>query len=46
MQKTVTRINTQYFLAMISANGLKDMMYSTEMIDAIATLDDLFKASE
>lgn len=41
--KKVTRINTQYFLALISANGLKETIYSQDMIDGVATLEDLFQ---
>ena len=44
--KRVTRINKHCFLAIISANGLKNTMYSTEMIDSVTTLDDLFKEVE
>ncbi len=39
-----TKTNKQIFLAMISANGLKETMYSEEMLNGgIVTLNDLFK---
>lgn len=41
--KEMTRTKKQIFIAMISANGIKDTMYSEEMIQGIVTLDDLFK---
>jgi len=34
------------FLAMITAAGLKETMYSEEMVHGIATLNDLFKEVE
>lgn len=37
----VTRIKKQIFLAIISANGMKETLYS-EMVDSLVTLDDLF----
>jgi AAA+ ATPase superfamily predicted ATPase len=39
--KNVTRTNKQVFLSLISANGVKETIYSEE-IDGIVTLDDLF----
>ncbi len=41
--KEITRTKKQIFLAVISANGLKRNMYSDEMVDGAARLDDLFK---
>ena len=41
--KERTRTKKQIFLAMVSANGLKKSIYSEEMIDGAATLDDLFR---
>jgi len=43
--KNVTRTHKQIFLSLISANGLKNNLYS-EMIDSVVTLDDLFKKDE
>lgn len=40
--KKITKTNKQIFLAMISASGIKNTMYSEEIIDEIVTLDDLF----
>lgn len=40
-----TRTKKQIFLSIISANGLKDTIYSEEMVDSIVTLDDLFLVS-
>lgn len=39
----VTKNKKQIFLKMISANGLKKILYSAEVIDGLATIDDLFK---
>lgn len=44
--KKVTKTNKQIFLAMISASGIKDTIYSEEMVDGLVTLDDLFKKDE
>ncbi len=41
--KKITKTNKQIFLAMISASGIKNNMYSEEMVDAVVVLDDLFK---
>src|SRR5207302_10410436 len=38
-----TGIKKQIFFAMISANGLKQSMYSEELVSGIATLKDLYK---
>jgi deoxyadenosine/deoxycytidine kinase len=38
-----TKTKKQIFMAMISANGLKQNQYAAEMISAVATLEDLFK---
>jgi hypothetical protein len=46
MFKKITKTNQQIFLVMISASGVKDTMYSKEMVDGIVTLDDLFKKGE
>ncbi len=40
--RKATRISKQIFLAFISANGLKETMYSEEMVQNIVVLDDLF----
>ncbi len=40
--KKITRTNKQIFLTMISANGIKNTMYSKEIIDGLMALDDLF----
>lgn len=40
--KKITKTKKQLFIAMISASGLKETMYSEEMISATVTLDDLF----
>ena len=37
-----TKTKKQIFLAMISANGIKETMYSEELIQDIVTLEDLF----
>lgn len=37
-----TRIRKQQFIAMISANGVKDNLYSDELLCNVATLEDLF----
>lgn len=41
--KEKTRTKKQLFMALISANGVKDSMYSEELISGIVTLDDLFE---
>jgi len=41
--KEKTRTKKQLFLAIISANGIKKSIYSEDMLDGVATLDDLFK---
>ncbi|MCW5589674.1 MAG: AAA family ATPase [Legionellales bacterium] len=38
-----TKTSKQLFMAMITANGLKSNAYSNRLIDAVVTLDDLFK---
>lgn len=40
--QAITRNKKQIFLAMIVASGLKESIYSKEMIDSEVTLDDLF----
>ena len=40
--KRVTRTNKQLFIVMIAANGLKRNQYSSELINEVVTLDDLF----
>lgn len=42
--KRVTATPKQIFLAMVSANGIRETMYSEEMLDGVVTLDDLFKS--
>src|SRR3989338_892930 len=41
--KMVTRTNKQIFIAMITANGVKENQYSKDLIVTTVTLDDLFK---
>lgn len=42
--KKATRVSKQIFLALISANGLKETIYSEEIVNGgVVTLDDLFK---
>jgi len=43
--RKVTRTKKQIFLALISANGLKENIYS-ERVDAVVTLDSLFKEAD
>lgn len=38
-----TGIKKQIFLVMISANGLKQTIYSEEIVDGVVTLNDLFE---
>ncbi len=38
-----TRTKKHIFISMVSANGLKETMYSEEIIQACVTIDDLFK---
>jgi len=40
--KQVTRTDKQLFLAIVSANGLKQTVYSEEMVNAVVTLNNLF----
>jgi AAA+ ATPase superfamily predicted ATPase len=40
--KEQTRTQKQLFLALISANGIKNHYYAEEMITGVVTLDDLF----
>lgn len=42
--KSVTRTNKQLFLVIISASGIKRNIYAEDMIDAVVTLEDLFKS--
>ncbi len=42
--RKITRTSKQLFLVMISANGIQQNAYSTELIDGVVTLDDLFKS--
>ena len=37
-----TKTTKQIFLDMVTANGLKDNMYSEELISGVVTMDDLF----
>ncbi len=41
--KNVTGTDKQIFIAMISANGVKQNKYAKELLDGVVTLDDLFK---
>jgi AAA+ ATPase superfamily predicted ATPase len=41
--KEQTRIKKQLFLAIISANGVRNNYYAVDMISGVVTLDDLFK---
>ncbi len=43
--RSKTRIKKQIFFAMVSANGLKQTIYSEEMLSGVVTLDNLFKES-
>lgn len=38
-----TKPTKDIFIAFVSANGLKETLYSKEMVTQVATLDDLFK---
>lgn len=40
--KKATNTKKQLFLSIISANGLKETMYSEEIVNGIVTLEDLF----
>jgi uncharacterized protein len=40
--RKITRTNKQIFLAMITSNGLKNSIYSEELVTGQVTLDDLF----
>lgn len=44
--KKVIRTNKQIFLTLISANGIKETIYSKGMINNIVTLDALFEKDE
>lgn len=41
--KKRTRSKKQIFLVLISANGLKESIYSKDLVDAVVTLDDFFQ---
>lgn len=41
-----TRTQKQIFLAMITANGLKETMYSEEMVTGVVALDNLFEKKD
>ncbi len=41
--KKHTKTDKTLYFAMISANGLKENMYSEELVSEVVTLDDLFK---
>jgi len=41
--KEKTRTKKQIFIAIISANGIKDTTYSDELVQSVVTLEDLFK---
>jgi len=41
--KEITRTKKQIFFAMISANGIKDTIYSDDLIEGVVTLEDLFE---
>lgn len=40
-----TKTQKQIFFSFISAAGVKETMYSTELVDSMATLDDLFQTA-
>lgn len=40
--KRMSKTQKQIFLVMISANGLKETMYSSELVSQVVTLEDLF----
>jgi hypothetical protein len=44
--KERTRTKKQLFLALISANGIKNNYYAEEMIDGIVTLNDFFASAD
>lgn len=44
--KKVTKTNKQLFFAMISASGIKQSIYSEELIDGVVTLENLFEKDE
>ena len=44
--KRETGSKKQIFVAMISANGLKETIYSEEIVTGLVTLDDFFKNNE
>lgn len=44
--KKITGVRKNIFLSMVTASGLKETMYSEEMVHGVATLDDLFKEVE
>lgn len=41
--KRVTRTNKQLFIAFIASNGIKQNKYTQEIVNAVVTLNDLFK---
>ena len=40
--KKITKTEKQIFLSMISASGIKETLYSKEIINNLVILDDLF----
>ncbi|CAN5372749.1 ATP-binding protein [soil metagenome] len=44
--RTVTRSKKQVFIAMITANGLKQNTYSKELVNAVVSIDDLCLSGE
>lgn len=44
--KKKSQTTKNIYLAMICANGLKKSMYSEELVDAVVTLEDLFRKEE
>ncbi len=41
--ESVTKTNKQIFMTMISANGIRESIYSEDFIVGVVTLDDLFR---
>lgn len=41
--KKITRTNKQLFLVIISANGMKNTIYSEDIVNGVVTSDDLFE---
>lgn len=44
--KLKTGTEKQLFIAFVSSSGIKQTMYSEELVSSVVTLDDLFKSLE